>query len=226
LDVAGGAPLSISGNIVEELMSISINQPSWSEKQTRKQAIRRWLSRRRIAISLLAFSCLVGFNVLVIQPIPLNPFAWREPWVRLADSAILLGLLIRTWSAGTLNKSRDVTMHGPYAVVRNPLYIGSFLLMFGFCLLTKDWLTLFLAVGPMSWVYWNQVRQEESRLATMFPKQWHSYAEAVPRFLPKRFSLQMLRGWRWQLWWLNREYQAALASLIAVVGIYGWYQAR
>ncbi|HCJ66451.1 MAG TPA: isoprenylcysteine carboxylmethyltransferase family protein, partial [Elusimicrobia bacterium] len=44
------------------------------------------------------------------------------------------GLLIRFWAAGYLRKSEELCISGPYAYVRHPLYLGSFLLGFGFCL--------------------------------------------------------------------------------------------
>src|SRR5262249_6494784 len=44
-----------------------------------------------------------------------------------------VGCLIRAWAAGYLLKGKRVAVGGPYAFVRNPLYIGSFIIGIGFC---------------------------------------------------------------------------------------------
>src|SRR3989338_4068988 len=41
---------------------------------------------------------------------------------------IVLGEIIRMWSHGYLRKSRRLAISGPYAYVRNPLYLGNFLI--------------------------------------------------------------------------------------------------
>ena len=37
----------------------------------------------------------------------------------------LVGVAIRTWAAGHVRKNQQLAISGPYAYVRNPLYIGS-----------------------------------------------------------------------------------------------------
>ena len=185
----------------------------------------QWLIRRRIAISLIGFTSLISLNIWVVRAVPCNPLALGNPLVAVALSAITLGLLIRTWSAGTLNKSRELTTTGPYALVRNPLYIGSFSMMFGFCLLCHDWPTLLFVAGPVTWLYWIQVRSEEQRLSGLFPAQWPGYAARVPRFIPRCWlrEPQAWQGWSSGMWLMNREYQALLASVGGLLAIYGWY---
>ena len=38
----------------------------------------------------------------------------------------MLGLAIRSWSAGFLIKDEKLTTDGPYALIRNPLYLVRF----------------------------------------------------------------------------------------------------
>ncbi len=182
-----------------------------------------WFARRRIAISLIGFTSLVVFNILIVRTVPYNPLHITQTPVAVALLCLLIGLGIRSWSAGTLNKSRELTTCGPYALVRNPLYVGSFLMMFGFCLLCRDWPTLLFVAGPMSALYWLQVRFEERRLSQLFPEQWPGYVRSVPRFIPTRWQPTVIGGWTVREWLRNREYQAVAASVVGVVGVYGWY---
>jgi len=183
----------------------------------------QWLTRRRIAISLVGFTALASTNVLVVGAVPCNPLMVSEPQVAIGLLAVLFGLLIRTWSAGTLNKSREITASGPYAIVRNPLYIGSFFMMIGFCVLCHDWATLLFVAGPVSWLYWLQVRVEEARLGQMFPSQWPAYRDRVPRFIPKHVTRAAIRGWSASMWWMNREHRAVVTSLLSLLAIYLWH---
>ena len=40
----------------------------------------------------------------------------------------VLGLLVRGWAAGSIDKDQELTTSGPYAYLRNPLYLGTFLI--------------------------------------------------------------------------------------------------
>ncbi len=201
---------------------------SWSNQNSPSTALSvsvtlvQWLTRRRIAISLIGFSILASTNLLVVGAIPCNPLMVTQPQVAIGLMAVMAGLLIRTWSAGTLNKSREITASGPYAIVRNPLYIGSFLMMLGFCVLCRDWATLLFVAGPVTWLYWLQVRVEETRLGEMFPSQWPAYRERVPRFIPHRLTRGALSGWSASMWWMNREHRALVTSLLSLLAIYIW----
>lgn len=174
----------------------------------------------------MGFTVLESYNVLVRHAIPHHPFAIHDPVVSSALSLLLVGLAIRTWSAGTLNKSREITQVGPYALVRNPLYIGSFMMMIAFCLLCNDWLTLAFVVGPMSFLYWLQVQSEEQKLSDIFVSQWDCYAKKTPRFIPTNFSRAAFSGWSTFEWFRNREYRAIAASLIGLLCIVVWRWAR
>src|ERR1700742_2378122 len=51
---------------------------------------------------------------------------------------IIAGLLIRLWSNGYAIKNDKLTTSGPYAFVRNPLYVGTFLIAFGFVMALRS----------------------------------------------------------------------------------------
>ena len=47
------------------------------------------------------------------------------------------GLLLRAWAAGHVRKDQSLTTCGPYAFVRNPLYLGTLLVAAGFALASR-----------------------------------------------------------------------------------------
>ncbi|MCK4943876.1 MAG: hypothetical protein KAS65_09880, partial [Candidatus Aminicenantes bacterium] len=44
---------------------------------------------------------------------------------------ILAGIFFRAWSSGYINKDNELAKDGPYALTKNPLYFGNFILGIG-----------------------------------------------------------------------------------------------
>src|ERR1700686_5530834 len=53
----------------------------------------------------------------------------------------LVGLALRAWAAGYLHKQEVLTVTGPYAYTRNPLYLGSPVLALGAGIATRSWIS-------------------------------------------------------------------------------------
>lgn len=179
-----------------------------------------WLVRRRVTISLIGFGILAAINLEVLKTKPLDPLDWTNLPTVAACLLILGGLSIRGWAAGTLHKSESVTQDGPYALVRNPLYVGSFMMMFGLCGLLRDIPSALFVAGPMVAIYWATTRRKERNLAHWYADQWPNYQRLVPRFIPKLYSSRMFGGWSFQQWRKNREYQAVLATLAGAIAVH------
>jgi hypothetical protein len=111
-------------------------------------------------------------------------------------------------------------------MVRNPLYLGSFLMVIGFCLLANDLMNLWIAAAVLILLYVPKVRSEERFLSGQFPAEWAPYAAETPRFLPRLTVWPSFAGWRPALWMKSREYQAVaatLAGIIALKVLHDWY---
>ena len=60
----------------------------------------------------------------------------------------LAGLLLRAWAAGHLAKNQQLAVSGPFAYVRNPLYLGTLLTAAGLVVAAREiWLVLLFAVA-------------------------------------------------------------------------------
>ena len=114
-------------------------------------------------------------------------FFFAKPTPKLLLLSLLLvvpGLWLRAYAAGYVKKNAELTRTGPYAYTRNPLYLGSMLLAFGFAVaagrvsLGVLLLALFLAI------YWPTILSEEAFLRAAFAD-FELYAAAVPRLLPR-----------------------------------------
>ena len=135
---------------------------------------------------------------------------------------VAAGMALRWWAAGSVRKSRQLAIGGPYAYLRNPLYAGSFLMLLGFCaMLDHPVLWMVLPVGFAA-LYWGTVRKEEQELAHKFGDSYRAYVRAVPRFLPR---WQPYRGgapgsFDWGHAYANGELITAWSAVLAILGLY------
>lgn len=100
-------------------------------------------------------------------------------------AAISMGLLIRFWASGYLRKKESLIIDGPYAFVRNPLYLGSFFIALGFLLLARVYIFIPLILIIFGFVYHRLILEEERELLMIFKEQYLEYCKHVPRFIPR-----------------------------------------
>jgi len=76
----------------------------------------------------------------------------------------LAGLWIRTWAAGHLEKNITLAESGPYAWVRNPLYVGTLTVAAGFVIASRRWELGVLFAAVFLLIYLPVVELEEQHL--------------------------------------------------------------
>ena len=107
-----------------------------------------------------------------------------------------IGELIRLWGVhhiGAISRTRSdrlgpLVASGPFALLRNPLYVGNIALWAGFALTARlVWLAPAILV-LLGLEYHAIVRWEETLLASRRGEEYRSYAARVPRWLPRSSS--------------------------------------
>jgi len=160
---------------------------------------------------------------------------WRlwNFWVGLAFLAFSCWL--RIWASGHLVKNKVLTVTGPYAYVKNPLYIGTFFGMIGTAFLTMgdpnqpiwylrylNW--IILAVAILAFVFYYipyKKKREGNRLHDIFGEDWDHYDRSVPDYFPKltRYEKAQSRPWSWQATCDNSEQWAPFAMAAGVCAV-------
>lgn len=135
----------------------------------------------------------------------------------------VMGLLIRAYAAGYLHKQEVLTVTGPYAHTRNPLYLGSAVLALGAAIATRSWVSAFLLLLYFAVFYSMVMRREERELHLRHGAAFEEYADAVPLFFPRlqpaksttapagSFSLGQYKK--------NHEWQAAVGFLLLLAAL-------
>jgi protein-S-isoprenylcysteine O-methyltransferase Ste14 len=146
-------------------------------------------------------------------------FLWlaRPSWIFLALSVVLVipGLWLRGYASGYVKKNTEVTMTGPYAYTRNPLYLGSMLIAFGFGLAARSiWIAIAL-VALFAVIYIPVIRSEEAFLRSKFTG-YDEYVRRVPRLIPRFHSSvtssEEQGAFSGALYRKHREYNALMGS--------------
>ncbi len=131
----------------------------------------------------------------------------------------ILGLLLRGWAAGHLDKNRDLATSGPYRFVRNPLYLGTLTVAAGLAFASRRPALAVLFAAVFLLIYLPVIEQEEQHLRSLFPG-FEAYASAVPMLLPRPGYKGGGARFRWSLYWKNREYEAAAALAAGLIFLY------
>ncbi|HEY6128782.1 MAG TPA: isoprenylcysteine carboxylmethyltransferase family protein [Candidatus Acidoferrum sp.] len=133
------------------------------------------------------------------------------------------GLWIRAVAAGYLHKQEVLTVTGPYAYTRNPLYLGSAILALGAGIATWSWISAAILALYFAAVYSVVMRREEGELLKHHGAAFQVYAAAVPLFLPRITAAKMsganAGAFSFAQYKKNHEYQAALGYLLLLAGL-------
>jgi protein-S-isoprenylcysteine O-methyltransferase Ste14 len=128
----------------------------------------------------------------------------------------VLGLLLRGWATGHVEKNIRLAESGPYAYVRNPLYLGTLLVAAGFVIASRRWWLAILFGAVFLLIYLPAIELEEQHLRKLFPS-FAAYAERVRALWPTLRPVQRSGRFRWDLYVHNREYQALIGFALGAV---------
>jgi len=135
---------------------------------------------------------LIGlFNLRYIGATTLPGLSWKLFWFAVS----MFGLLIRGYTIGrtpfgtsgrnTRNQvAESLNTTGIYSMLRNPLYLGNFFMMFGVVMSIRIW-SIGLIFILVFWLYYEKIiLTEEHFLKSKFGETYISYANQTPAFVP------------------------------------------
>ncbi len=186
---------------------------AWVHALANHRGLRKfWLRVRAVAV-LLALGLSLPF------------LSWD--WFWLGFGVALAGELVQLWCFANLDKNSAICAQGPYALVRNPMYLGRYLVVAVLLLLYRNpYVIVGMTVLYCVYVY-NRVLREEAYLTGIFQDSYRAYCRQVNRFWP---ALRPLAGsrvltWQWRLLRQNHGLYNLLGQL-AVFALAGWVALR
>lgn len=156
------------------------------------------------------------------------------PWLDAAWNAVAALVIVwgEAWRAqsvgfsGSTTRSRTITAEalatgGPYSQVRNPIYVGNFLIGLGLTLLGEFWWLGLIYVAYFAAVYSLIVSAEEEFLEGKFGQPYREYLCSVPRWRPRDpfYPLKTLRWSDLRNPALSGEYKTVLGAVCIALAV-------
>lgn len=102
---------------------------------------------------------------------------------------VIAGVWLRGWAAGHLRRNKELAISGPYAYVRDPLYLGRLFLLIGFTIMANTWVTYGLGIIGLGVFFLNymprKLRKETARLEGVFGETYVHYRKQVRSLIPR-----------------------------------------
>lgn len=191
------------------------------------------LSRlRKVTWKLIAVYAVV---IVVICFADRSPDKWMHWNFWTGVGCVFVAMGVRFWAAGHLVKNKELTVTGPYAYVKNPLYIGTFFGMLGFAFVAMgdpgegtwylrhlNWILLGAALLAFLFYYIPYKKKREGdRLRKIFGEAWDHYDRAVPDYFPKvrRYERAAHRPWSWQAVCENSEQWTPFSVAVGLAAV-------
>jgi protein-S-isoprenylcysteine O-methyltransferase Ste14 len=178
-------------------------------------------------LKLVALFVLIGAMIYYSKP--------RMPDIVIGTVLVALGTLVRIWAGGHLRRDQQLTTSGPYAYTRNPFYLGRFLLIIGFALMSGVMVNRVVQVITVVallvfFIYYmpRKEKREGGRLRNLFGPDYETWKAHVPSLFPRLTPYVMNpRPWSRELFFGgdgqftgNKEIWTTLATIAIVVLIY------
>jgi steroid 5-alpha reductase family enzyme len=191
-----------------------------SQTDTQRPASHGWLSSRPVV-------CLqsLGTRLRFLLALPIVAVLFllvdRGPmWPGVAIA--LAGESLQLWATAHLRKNVQIVKSGPYAWLRNPMYLGRFFVGLGLALLTWRWYLILPYVAIYCLYAQARVLGEERHLAGLFGADYQQYCQTVRRWLPlpprRRLSTER---WSWDSVLRNHELRVA-GGLLLMLALLKW----
>lgn len=181
----------------------------------------------------------VGLAVVALMAFCIRPrllhHGIKDPTVLCSLALIFAGLFGRGLAAGFAGRhTRRATIEapilvtcGPYAFVRNPIYLASIVLGLGMVGLLGDPWMLVPCVAVFMFLYISIVPAEEEMLKERFGQEYARYRANVPRFVPRLLPWPERRPGRfdWKAPLIELRLGLLLATIFALLHGAAWLRA-
>lgn len=132
------------------------------------------------------FAAVLILVLFVTQPMLARGFFLRELLMWIGYALVIFGAFGRVYCSTFIGgrKNDEVVRVGVFSVVRNPLYVFSFIATVGIGMQSGSLLVLIALAGAFILYYPLVVDREEEFLTEKFGEQYEKYMEEVPRWIP------------------------------------------
>jgi len=143
----------------------------------------------------------------------------HKPVIYYGFILVAIGMALRFWAAGYIHKNAEVSTGGPYALTRNPLYLGSFMGALGAFILGHEFWPLVFFVCTYVFFYGSLIRSEEKFLSSHYGDDFSKYKANVPVFLPRLipYKSESTSSFSWAKALDNKEHKYSATAILVPI---------
>ena len=147
-----------------------------------------WIFRKSFAYR--GYAYILPFGLMAI----ITYAEWEQDIILwpLGFAILIPGILIRLWATkhigrrmSWIKKDKKLVKTGPYAMARNPLYVGNLMIVVGLSIFSELAWFLPLVFSYFFILYHLVILHEERKLSERWGEEYSAYLKAVPRWIPK-----------------------------------------
>jgi protein-S-isoprenylcysteine O-methyltransferase Ste14 len=162
-------------------------------------------------------------EVATVAVVPLLALAHPRPAELVGFLPVVgVGLALRTWAQGHLERRIYLTQTGPYAHIRHPLYVGSFLIGLGLSLMVHVTALPVVYACVFVVMYWPKMLREEHFQHARWGGEWQRYASRTGAVLPGLHAATSDEGsaqFAWSRVRRSGEWKTWLGALIMLTAL-------
>ncbi len=167
---------------------------------------------RRPVELVVKYRAMVGVLCLIAVLILARPNA-RSVFVGFL--LIVIGVFFRGWASGYIDKNRELATEGPYALTRNPLYFGNFILGMGIAIASNHRIGYVIFLAFFLTFFTFLILLERKRMKAKFGPVYEEWAKTSGLFFPR---IRPIRKFNFNIayYMKNREYRVLYFSLFVI----------
>ena len=190
--------------------------------------------KKRIQLQgfLIFVTTIVTIFFMVVRPDVLF-VQWREERLDACTDTIgiiiiclgyVIRLIARGYKASQSSNGHKLVVDGIYSHVRNPMYLGSFLIGVGIVVMIFQlWVILIIGLAFIM-IYLPQTKKEENYLLKSFGDEYERYKAQTPLFFPRRMFTFLYYLWS-QLPYQWASIKSEWPSFVSIVAIVSFLEA-
>ena len=158
----------------------------------------------------------LGIVLILVFALAAEPTTWSAA---VGLSLAVVGTAVRLYASGFIVKNHELARHGPYALVRHPLYTGNILVLVGFAIASWQWWALPVALAFFWFYYPTAIEYEDRKLHRLFGAEWEEWSRTTPALVPSFRNIGRVREGEWSIrksFGKNGEVAVAAYILICV----------
>ncbi len=131
---------------------------------------------------------------------------------------IMMGTFFRAWASGFINKNNELATNGPYALSRNPLYFGNFILGIGIAIASNH-IYNYIIFTLYYFIFFPALMiMENNRMKEKFGDNYEKWSRGLNSFFPGIKKIDF-NGFNISYYMKNKEYKVIYFSLFIVISL-------